>query len=84
MSIKTKAKALNRRIVKLQNELVALQETCPHPDESLFRKARCGGENDNEYWFNFHCHDCGKRFQTEQTKEWWYRGKEVPHWQVHP
>jgi transposase-like protein len=52
-------------IKKAYQKLHDLQETCPHYDSEY----RNYGNGEDSYWRNYECHDCGKKWQTDQAYE---------------
>lgn len=51
-------------IKKAYQKLYDLQETCPHYDSEYRNR---GNSESEVYWRNYECHDCGKRWETDQS-----------------
>jgi len=66
-----KAITVIRRIDKLTNQLIKIQDTCPHPSEKLEIKHKSNTGNydptSDVYWTEFKCGTCFK-FWTEDSK----------------
>lgn len=61
---------INNKIKAAQTELNVLQDSiCPH-HHLTYEPRSCGTWNDDEdYWYEWRCYDCGKQWQTDQTLE---------------
>jgi transposase-like protein len=58
------------KIVEAETALEVFRETCPHPTLTYVNKGYSGNwDNDEYYWREWKCHDCGKRWQTDQSYE---------------
>ena len=53
-------------IQKAEEKLEDIQDSCPHYD-SEFRNR--GNSESEVYWRDYKCHDCGKRWDTDQKYE---------------
>jgi hypothetical protein len=72
MSIKTKCDVLRNTRNKASKALEELMTSCTHPANKLDRLAAANTGNycpqDDCYWYEFHCHDCGKKWHEDQDK----------------
>jgi transposase-like protein len=57
-------------IKKAYQKLEDIQKTCPHYDSEYRNHGSTGNwDRDDSYWRNYECHDCGKKWQTDQSYE---------------
>ncbi len=67
--IKQKIEKLKKDILKKQQEIINLQSECQH--ENLIGKYSADTGNwcrdDDSYWVDFKCEDCGKQWMEDQT-----------------
>jgi len=56
---------------RLQKELFAIQDSCPHTNKRGEYKANTGNwsQSDDSYWIDVNCDDCGK---------WWLIDSDQP------
>ncbi len=74
----TRIKRIKKKIDDLQHELQHIQEECAHPDETLTRTPReNSGYDYQDYWYEFHCTVCDKRWREDQGPENRNRGVRV-------
>jgi len=68
MKISTKVKKINENISALRKNLSEIQETCPHINLTKTSHGSTGNYDPTQdsYWYEFICHDCGKRWSEEQ------------------
>lgn len=72
ISIKKKIERINIKINALNEEIKTTQESCPHADLEY----KYGGSSGNydrsqdDYWLDWKCNDCGKRWTTSQENPW--------------
>jgi hypothetical protein len=66
ISITKRRERLLTKSKKLSNDLLELQELCPHAKVAKVAKADTGNwcKNDDLYWYELSCPECGK-FWTE-------------------
>lgn len=69
VNIKTKFDKLNQIQLELHQSFLKLQDQCDHSGD--LRYEYCGsGDNydrsDDDYWIDWHCIDCNKRWTTSQ------------------
>jgi transposase-like protein len=68
--VRTKVKQLNAKIEKANKDLRAFQNKCPHINLTKKYAGSDGGwDYDPHYWTDWECHDCGKRWTTDQSYE---------------
>lgn len=68
--IRRKVKSLNDKIAKAEKELEAFKKKCPHLTLTYKNEGSTGGwDRDDSYWRNWHCHDCGLHWTSQQTYE---------------
>jgi hypothetical protein len=58
----------HRKIIKWQQELNHLQESCTHEGAAKVAKSDTGNycKQDDSYWYDFDCPVCGKRWTEPQ------------------
>lgn len=71
MKLATKVQRIQNKITELYTELRDIQEhQCDHPDATLEREAMSNSGYDyNDYWYDFHCKICDKRWREDQGPE---------------
>lgn len=59
---------LRREIDKIGNKIQKLIDTCPHENVKKTYKGDTGNwcKDDDSYWIEFDCPDCGKRWHEDQ------------------
>jgi transposase-like protein len=62
--IRRQVTSINEQIVALHEELQELRQKCPHPNLVVEHKGNTGNwdPNDNRYWTENSCPDCGKQW----------------------
>ena len=66
----SKIKELQMKISECHAKIKRIQDDCSHPEDCVTKKY--GGSSGNydptcdEYWIDFHCDLCDKRWRTEQ------------------
>ena len=68
MKTKTKVQRLQKKIAKCEKELREIQDECAHDVEIRYKPRMDTGNlyESNEYWYEFECMECGKRWTTPQ------------------
>lgn len=65
--IRKKREAIEKKIEKLENSILELQEKCPHTNAS--KKPSSSEFNYDKtldrYWIEYHCRDCDKRWSID-------------------
>jgi len=57
-------------IQKAEEKLEAIRDTCPHYDSEYRNRGNTGSwDREDVFWREYECHDCGKRWQTDQAYE---------------
>ena len=71
MRIKTRVDRINKKITALIKERDNIQEECEHKDIQYTPRGDSGNwdRNDDSYWYEITCLDCGKRFSIDQNRE---------------
>lgn len=71
MSIRTRRAALERHEAKTAAALQLLQIECPHPVPFAKYRGSSGNYDPSadSHWIEWRCPDCGKHWQTDQTRE---------------
>lgn len=73
-SIVKKRKKLEAVIAEAQRAIAILQDSCGHSGNVTYEYQ--GGHDgwspaaDSDYWIDWHCKDCNKRWSTPQTDSW--------------
>lgn len=70
MSIKEQVARLQAMRGRLVEEIAAIQQVCPHEDLQGEYKSDTGNwcPDDDSYWIDTECLDCGKRWHIESTQ----------------
>ena len=70
MNVKAEVKKINEAMKSLKDALDFVQQECKH--EPLIGTFRGGSDNwdrnDNSYWVNLFCSDCGKHWIEDQEE----------------
>lgn len=66
--IKRRYNTIMKQIDALEQEIYALQASCPHTHVDTKYGSNTGNYDPtaDSYWIDFHCTDCDKRWQTPQ------------------
>jgi transposase-like protein len=66
--IASQRKQLEAKIAGLNQQLKALQTTCPHTNATKTPKSDTGNwcKADDAYWYEYKCPDCGRFWTTPQ------------------
>ena len=76
MNIRSRVNYIQKKRSELYAELLQLQESCTHPDETLTKIAHeNSGYDYQDYWYDFHCEICDKRWREEQNHASRNRGR---------
>jgi transposase-like protein len=68
--IQKKITTAQKAIKKAYQKLEDLQAACPHYDSEYRNKGNTGSwDREDTFWRDYECHDCGKRWQTDQAYE---------------
>lgn len=69
MSIKAKIKAKQKKLQALVDDITQLRFQCPHPEVIKTARANTGNwcKDDDHYWYEFICEECGTQWQEEQS-----------------
>ena len=70
LAIRTRREAIDARKVAVYKEQIDLQEECQHRGELTYKYQGSSGNYDPSndcYWIDWECHDCGKRWTTDQN-----------------
>jgi hypothetical protein len=68
MKISTKRDRIIDKIDELMQQMRNLQNECPPENVTTIAKSDTGNwcSQDDEYWYDITCHDCGKRWTEDQ------------------
>ena len=68
IEIKTKIQRLNAKIDAHNAQIKQLRMICTHPEVIKTAKSDTGNwcKDDDAYWYEFVCEECGSRWQEEQ------------------
>ena len=66
--VRRKLATINKHQEKWDQAERDLRDICPHPDASKKYRGSTGNwdRNDNCYWIEWKCPDCGKKWMTDQ------------------
>lgn len=66
--VRTAVSELDARIAELTQQKWVLQAKCRHRNAVAEYRGDTGNwcEADDRYWIDFHCYDCGHRWQEDQ------------------
>lgn len=73
VKIVEKRKKLETIINEANKAIKSLQETCDHSGNPVYSYHGSSGnwsKADDEYWMEWHCKDCDKRWSTSQNNAW--------------
>lgn len=73
VKIAEKREKLEAVIAEAQKAIKSLQETCNHSGNLTYQYYGSSGnwsKSDDEYWMEWHCKDCDKRWITSQDNAW--------------
>jgi len=67
-SIKEERESLESLSVAIRKRLKVLQARCDHMEATVHYKSDTGNccKSDDRYWKEYHCPECGKRWEEEQ------------------
>lgn len=73
-------KRIERDQKKLSDELKELQEKCTHQGNLTYKYNGSSGnwDRNDSYWIEWHCKDCGKRWNTSQDNSYYQTEKQYP------
>jgi hypothetical protein len=79
--VRRKIKGLNTKIEKAYQEIKAIQSVCPHADLTYKYDGDSGNYDKSLdfYWIDWCCHDCGKRWTTDQENAYHLTEVVYPH-----
>jgi hypothetical protein len=85
-TIREKREALELISRNAHAALAALQNQCEHKGDLTYQYKGGGGgwdKSSDDYWMEWHCHECGKMWTTDQnnayglTTRWYPNAKQV-------
>lgn len=67
MTIPEQVARVKSMIARLQSELGRIRDTCPHPHKEGRYKGNTGNwcPDDDSYWIDVSCPDCGKTWHVD-------------------
>jgi hypothetical protein len=85
-TIREKRKALELIARNAHDALAVLQSQCEHKGDLTYQYQGGGSgwdKSSDDYWMDWHCYECGKRWTTDQhnayglTTRWYPNAKQV-------
>lgn len=68
MTFRLRSKKYKEQLAKIAQQYAEMQNECPHINSTYLAQGNSGGwDNDDEYWYEWRCGDCGKYWTTPQS-----------------